>query len=309
MCESFLFFSEHVFRSNPFGRRRLAAVVDRLLVDDRGSPDLGVRAQPRIQPLDGHVSRAGELGGRRARGGVRDHVSGHRPVGRASQLHARGHVVVAGRRTAPNGQGHGLRTRDENLPVERVHGGTGHQPGAARVRTHFRHAGNAGHTERRRARVRRRHHGVAAFGVHVRAAGQAGLAGRLRGPVLDRQLDAGGHGRPRPPVVPGHSARRPADTRDVRPPAGQRTGVRAHHTSSVVQRRGPRPPVAGAPAHHVVRQHSPLGRTGPADWTQRPRDRWHTPEPAARTASQSKCLIARPSLSRSRTALYWFIPM
>lgn len=214
-------------------------MVDRLLFDDRGSPDLGVRAQPRIQPLDGHVSCAGELGGRRARGGVRDRASGHRPVGRASQLHARGHVVVAGRWTTPNGKGRGLRARDENLPVERVHDGTGHHPGAARVRIHFRHAGNAGHTERRRTRVRRRHYGVAALGVHVRAAEQAGLAGRLRGSVPDRQLDAGGHGCPRPPVVPGHSARRPADTRDVRPPVGQRTGVRAHHTSSMVQRRGP----------------------------------------------------------------------
>jgi len=54
-------FTEHVFRSNPFGHRRL---VDRLLVDDRGSPDLGVRAQPRTQPLERHVSGAGELGGR-----------------------------------------------------------------------------------------------------------------------------------------------------------------------------------------------------------------------------------------------------
>jgi len=142
-------FLEHdAFRSNPFGHRRFAAVVDRLLVDDRGPPDIGVRAQPRAEPLECHVSGAGELGGRRSRGGVRDRASGHRPVGRAPQLHALGHVV-AGRRTTPNSQRLGLHASDENVPVERVHGGTGHHPGAARVRTHVRHAGNARHTERR----------------------------------------------------------------------------------------------------------------------------------------------------------------
>jgi len=144
--------------------------------------------------------------------------------------------------------------------------------------------------------------------VHVRAARQAGPARRLRGPVPDGQLDAGGHGRPRPPVVPGNFACRPADTRDVRPPAGQRTGVRAHHTDPVVQRRGPRPAVAGAPEHHGIRQHAPLGRTWPTDGPQRLRNWWHTPEPATRIASQSKCLFARPSpqpLSRSLlTVLY-----
>jgi len=84
-------FSGHAFH------RRDAFVVDRLPDDDRpGSPDLGVRAQPRAQPLERHVGGAGEFGGCRTRGGVHNHALGHRLVGRASQLHTRGHVVDAG---------------------------------------------------------------------------------------------------------------------------------------------------------------------------------------------------------------------
>jgi len=101
--------------------------------------------------------------------------------------------------------------------------------------------------------------------VHVRTARQAGRAGHLRDPVTAGQLDAGGHWRPRPPILSGRYARRPADASDVRPSAGQRIGVRAHHTGPVVQRRGTRPPVAGAPAHYGVRQHASLGGTGSTD--------------------------------------------
>lgn len=250
--------------------------------------------------MDRHVSGAGELGGRRARCGVRNHAPGHRPVGRESKLHARGHVVD-GQRVASRSPGSGLRETDEDLPVERFHGWASHESGAVRLRIHVRHAGNTGHTGRQRPLVRRGRHGVAALGVHVRAARQTRRAGRLRGPVAAGQLDAGGHWRPRPPVVPGRAARRPADTRHVWPTAGQRTGVRAHRTNPVVQRRGTRPPVAGAPAHHGVRQHASLSRTESADGAKRPRNRRHTPEPAARTASPSKCHFIHTSRSDTKT--------
>jgi len=138
------------------------------------------------------------------------------------------------------------------------------------VQIFVRHAGNTLHIERKRARVRRCRNGVTPLKVHVRAARQAGRAGRLRSPVTNCQLDAGGHGCPRPSVVPRHVARRPTDTHDVQPTARQRIGVRAHRTGPMVQRQGPRPPVARVPAQHGVRQHASLGGTGSADGTQRP---------------------------------------
>jgi len=94
---------------------------------------------PRTQPLERYVGGAGELGGRRARSGVRNHAPCHRQVGRTSQLHALGHVV-AGRRVTPNSPERGLRRNNEQLPFERCHGKTGSRPVLKHVQTYLRYA-------------------------------------------------------------------------------------------------------------------------------------------------------------------------